>query len=202
MEMSLHRLIATYGFGGLIKLASNWFKTKIFYQEARLIRLPIFIRGRNSISWGRGFTTGVGVRLDAFGGSNVKLLTIGERVQINDYVHISAIEHVYIGNDVLIASRVFITDHNHGRYDQKDEKSTPDTPPSERPLVSAPVIIEDRVWLGESVSVMPGVKIGQGSIVGAGAVVTHDLPPDSISIGIPARVIKRYDREKKEWLTV
>lgn len=202
MVKSVHRLIVTYGFCGLIRLIFNWSITKLFYPQARLIRLPIYIRGQAAISWGHGFTTGVGVRLDAFGGGVEKLLIIGERVQINDYVHIGAIERVSIGNDVLIASRVFISDHNHGRYDQKNAQSSPDIPPAHRPLVSAPIIIEDRVWIGENVCIMPGVRIGAGAIVGAGAVVTCDLPPDSISVGIPARVIKCYDREKDEWLPI
>lgn len=198
----MHKLIAMYGFCGITRLAFSWLITKLFYSRARLIRLPIYIRGRAAISWRHGFTTGVGVRLDAFGRGDEKLLIIGERVQINDYVHIGAIERVSIGNDVLIASRVFISDHNHGRYDVKDRNSSPDIPPVERPLVSAPVVIEDRVWICENVCIMPGVRIGAGSIIGAGAVVTHDLPPDSIAVGIPARVVKRYDREKAEWLSV
>jgi lipopolysaccharide O-acetyltransferase len=198
----VQRLIVTYGIYGWIRLAFSWLATKLFYPQARLIRLPIYIRGRAAISWGEGFTTGVGVRLDAFGQDKEKLLVIGERVQINDYVHIGAIAQVSIGNDVLIASRVFITDHNHGRYDEKNGLSSPDIPPQQRPLISAPVIIEDRVWIGENVCIMPGVRIGTGAIVGAGAVVICDLPPDSISVGIPARVIKRYDREKGEWVSV
>lgn len=198
----MQRLIAQYGICGLLRLAFNWLATKLFYPKARLIRLPIYIRGHAAISWGEGFTTGVGVRLDAFGQGKEKLLVIGERVQINDYVHIGATMQISIGDDVLIASRVFITDHNHGMYDEKNELSSPDIPPQQRPLVSAPVIIEDRVWIGENACIMPGVRIGAGAIVGAGAVVTCDLPPDSISVGIPARVIKRYDRENRKWIRV
>ena len=202
MGVWMYKLIHSHSFFGLAKLSFCWLNTKLFYRQARLIRLPIYIRGKSAITWGRGFTTGVGVRIDAFGMGNKKLIIIGERVQINDYVHIGAIEHISIGNDVLIASRVFISDHNHGHYNKKYEQSSPDVPPAQRPLISAAVIIEDRVWIGENVSIMPGVKIGSGTVIGAGSVVTHDMPSDSICVGIPARVIKRYNRQVNEWLHV
>lgn len=193
-----------YDLIGLIKLTTSWIVTKILFRPARLVRMPYYIRGKNSISWGAGFTTGVGVRLDAFSSSGLKtkLIVIGERVQINDYVHIAAIESVTIGNDVLIASKVFISDHNHGRYNQADDMSSPDIPPAARPLFSLPIIIEDRVWIGENVCVMPGVTIGKGAVIGAGSVVTHNIPTESIAAGVPAKVIKQYNRELKEWLNV
>ena len=197
-------LLRRYDTIGLIKLCISLMLTKILFRPARLIRFPFYIRGRSSICWGHGFTTGVGVRLDAFGGGDVdtKLIIIGDRVQINDYVHIGAIECVRIGNDVLIASKVYISDHNHGRYDQVDYMSSPDISPADRPLFSSPVIIEDRVWIGENVCIMPGVTIGKGAIIGAGAVVTHNIPAESIATGVPAKVIKLYNKELREWLKV
>lgn len=198
----MNKIFSTYGLIGLIKLASNLVCTKIFYRPARLIRKPIYIRGRSKISWGYGLTTGVGLRLDALGVSNAKCLLIGDHVQINDYVHIGAIEKVSIGDDVMIASRVFITDHNHGCYDSTDSESGPDIPPSQRPLVSSPVIIGNKVWIGEGVCILPGVTIGDGAVVGAGAIVTHDLPSNSIAVGNPARVIKLFDRESSKWISI
>jgi acetyltransferase-like isoleucine patch superfamily enzyme len=64
------------------------------------------------------------------------------------------------------------------------------------------VIIEDNVWIGDMVSIMPGVKIGQGSIIGSNAIVTKNIPPFSIAVGVPAKVIKTFDREKSMWVTV
>jgi lipopolysaccharide O-acetyltransferase len=55
------------------------------------------------------------------------------------------------------------------------------------------------VWIGESVCILPGVRIGSGSIVGAGSVVTKSIPKDSIAVGNPARVVKVYDRQIGLW---
>jgi lipopolysaccharide O-acetyltransferase len=139
--------------------------------------------------------------LDAFpeSKSNTTCIAIGSNVQINDYVHIAAISNITIGNNVLIASKVFITDHNHGEYGMNNYHDSPDMMPILRPLRSRPVIIEDNVWIGETVSILPGVKIGQGSVIGAQSVVTKDIPPNSVAIGAPARVIKQYDFESGKW---
>ena len=173
--------------------------TLFLFKGVRLIRFPIYLRGRSQIKFGKGFTTGVGVRLDALGdGSGVKI-EFGTDVQLNDYVHIGAIEKVKIGNNVLIASRVFISDHNHGNYSGEWSHCSPDQLPIDRDLVASPVIIEDRVWIGENVCVLPGVKIGAGAIIGAGSIVTRDIEPDTIVVGNPARVIKRFDRTSSTW---
>jgi acetyltransferase-like isoleucine patch superfamily enzyme len=126
------------------------------------------------------------------------ILTIGVGVEINDYVHIAAVEQVVIGENVLIASKVFISDHNHGSYSD-DHHSSPDQPPSQRKIFSKAVIIEDNVWLGEFVSVLQGVRIGKGSIIGSMSVVTSNIPPNSIAVGVPAKVIKQYNYSKKIW---
>lgn len=72
-------------------------------------------------------------------------------------------------------------------------------PPNQRPLVASPLTIENNVWIGEGVSVLPGTKIGEGSIIGANAVVSKDIPPLSVAAGIPAKVIKRFNPEKNIW---
>lgn len=184
---------------GVIRLALNFFITRLLYSPARLVRWPIYIRGRSRMAWGKGLTTGVGVRLDVFGCGKGKCLLIGERVQINDYVHIGAIEHVSIGNDVMIASRVFITDHNHGTFDSCDPAASPLIPPTMRPLVSKPVHIADRVWIGESVCILPGARIGEGAVIGAGAIVVSDIPSNSLAVGNPARVIRMFDPATSSW---
>lgn len=202
MRRALYKLITSYGVLGFARLTFWLIITKVLYRPARLIRLPIHVRGRPCIRWGTGFTTGVGTRIDALGDLDQVQVRIGENVQLNDYVHIAAIECITIGNDVLIASKVFITDHNHGIYSGLSPHSDPAIKPAFRALASAPVVIEDRVWLGEHVCVLPGVRIGQGSVVAAGAVVTRDLPANVMAAGVPAKVMKRYDGEAAIWVNV
>ena len=116
------------------------------------------------------------------------ILTIGTNSHIGDDGHITCINRVQIGNNVLMGRKIFITDNAHGA----SERDLLDTAPNKRPLTSkGPVIIEDNVWIGEMVCIMPGVRIGKGSIIGANAVVTKDIPPYSVAAGNPARIIKQ-----------
>jgi acetyltransferase-like isoleucine patch superfamily enzyme len=115
-------------------------------------------------------------------------LLIGDDVSMEYDCHIGCVNEVRIGSRVLMASRVYISDHAHGGTTVEDIV----LPPNARPVVSkGPVIIEDEVWLGEGVAVMPGVHIGRSSIIGANAVVTRDIPAYCVAVGAPARVIKR-----------
>ena len=90
---------------------------------------------------------------------------------------------ITIGNDVRIAPYVAMIATNH-RFDRLD------VPISAQGHNFGPITIEDDVWIGAHVVVTAGVKIGHGSVIGAGSVVTHDIPPYSIAVGAPARVIK------------
>jgi acetyltransferase-like isoleucine patch superfamily enzyme len=192
-------LFKRYSFLQLINLAFNLIRTKIVFKEARLIRFPIDIRGRKYIVIKKGFTTGIGCRFEAYPADENKVLHIGKNVQINDYVHITAMSNVIIGNDVLIASKVYISDCSHGSYSGNKFDSNPNTIPAERKLFSKPVEIKDNAWLGEFVCVLPGVTIGKGTIVGANSVVTKDLPPYVIAVGAPAKPIKKYNFESQRW---
>lgn len=194
------KLLRTYGWIGIFRISYSLLCTRLFDYPARLIRRPVYIRGRRNMRWGRGFTTGVGVRLEVFTKDDEFKLVIGDQVQLNDYVHIGAINSIVIGNDVLIASRVFITDHQHGNYEGDQPHSSPDVAPEQRVLSSKSVYIADRVWIGENATILPGVTIGEGAVIGAGAVVSKDIPSNSIAVGVPAKVIKRYDFDKKLWV--
>lgn len=190
----------TYGFYGVLKMFMFKIRTKIFFSNSRLIRFPIDIRGRKFIDFGTNLTTGYGCRIEAFPINNEikRCITFGNNVQINDYVHIGAIGSITIGNNVLMASKIYISDHNHGNYDQKFSDS-PFINPIERMPVLKPIFIADRVWIGESSCILPGVTIGEGSIIGALSVVTKDIPPYVIAVGSPAKVVKKYNFERKIW---
>ncbi|MFV8360197.1 acetyltransferase [Flavobacterium sp. LS1P3] len=188
-----------YGIFGFSKLLVSVIYTKLFFRHARLIRLPFDIRNKNYIKIGRGFTTGFGCRIEAYPKDKRKVLFIGKNVQMNDYVHITAMESVVIGNNVLMASKIYISDCSHGSYSGNTNDSNPDSIPAERTLFSKPVVIKDNVWLGEFVSVLPGVTIGKGTIVGANSVVSKNLPDYVIAVGTPAKPIKKYNFETQKW---
>lgn len=114
-------------------------------------------------------------------------LVIGNNVSFNNDCHIGCINRVEIGNNVLGASRIYITDHYHGNIDRDDIAIIP----NRRPLSSkGPVIIKDNVWIGEGVAILPNVTIGENAIIGANSVVNKDVPANAVVAGIPARVIR------------
>lgn len=194
-------MISTYGILGTLKIVQSFVYTKLFFPQARLIRLPFDIRNSRYIRIGRKFTTGFACRIEAFPlvKENENCITIGANVQINDYVHITAMSNVIIGNNVLIASKVYISDCSHGFYNGEEMDSSPEQHPIDRSYNISEVIIEDNVWLGEFVSVLPGVTIGKGAIIGSNSVVTKDIPANTIAVGSPAKVIKKYNFETKKW---
>lgn len=114
-------------------------------------------------------------------------LIIGNNVSIGDYSHITCSNKIIIGDNVLTGKHILITDNSHGATTFEDMSIAP----SLRKLHSSgPVIIGKNVWIGEKASIMPNVKIGEGSIIAANAVVTKDVPPFCLVAGVPAKIIK------------
>lgn len=185
-----------YSFSEFTSTAWALVCTKISFRGARLVRRPVYVRGRKSLVFGRGFTTGHGCRFDLDGSK--KTLFIGENVQLNDYVHISAHERVEIGDGCLFASKIYITDSSHGDYSGEAE-GLPDTPPAERPLVTSPVTIGKNVWVGENAVILAGARIGDGAVIGANSVVKGSIPAACIAVGAPARVVKRFCPASGSW---
>lgn len=116
---------------------------------------------------------------------------IGNNCTFGEYTHITSINGVSIGDGCLTGRFVLISDNNHGYCDNCAELHIQ---PHDRPLSSkGPVMIGKNVWLGDRVSVLSGVRIGDGAIVASGAVVTKDVPPGTIVAGCPARIIRTID---------
>jgi len=174
------------------KFYSYWIKIEfktIGFQPK--IHYPLYLHGGKYITIGDNFRCDQRLRLEALDGRSNQFFTpqiiIGNNVSIEKDCHIAAINQVLIGNDVLIASKVYIGDHSHGEINE-DSISIP---PSKRKLHSkGSVIIEDNVWLGEGVIVLPGVHIQRNCIIGAGAVVTKSCLTNSLYAGNPAKLIK------------
>ena len=160
--------------------------------------------GLTHMKIGINFFAGKHLRLEAIlehkGHKYTPQIIIGDNVIVVDFVHIGATNHVEIGDNVLMGSNIYISDHNHGIYSGKNQTS-PNIPPVDRHVSSgSKVVIGDNVWIGEFVSILPGVTIGRGSIVGANSVVTKDIPPFSIAVGTPAKVIEAFNFENQIWV--
>lgn len=192
-------LINKYGLIGFLLNGFYFLKTKILFPKARFIRFPFECRNRKSISLGTNLTTGVHCRLEATICDSEKRIVLGDNIQMNDYVHITAHKYVSIGNNVLIASKVYISDCTHGSYSGMNQ-SSPKTVPESRKLIQNNVVIEDNVWLGDNVCVLPGAHIGFGSIIGANSTVIGFIPENCIAVGSPAKVIKIYNSKLKQWV--
>lgn len=201
--MNIKTRYYVYGFRGIIKLFLYTIHTFVFFRSSRLIRYPISVRGKKFISFGKNLTTGIGCRIEAFPFFKMEnIIHFGKNIEINDYVHIAGIEKVSIGDNVLIASKVYISDIQHGTYSGDQIQDNPNSIPKDRILSSKPVIIEDNVWIGENVSIMAGVKIGKGSIIGANSVVTKNIAEQSIAVGVPAIVVKQFNKVTNQWVKV
>jgi acetyltransferase-like isoleucine patch superfamily enzyme len=183
------QLNSKYSFPDLIRLVYSLLITKIFFSDARIIRQPTRIRGYQHFSVGANFTTGQFCRLEAGSAKtnpDKKLLVFGNDVQINDRCHIAAMENVSIGNNVLIASDVYISDHDHGNTD----RCTLRIKPSLRPLICSPVVIEDDVWICEKAIILKGVHIGRGAVISAGSVVNKNVEKYTVVGGVPAKQLR------------
>jgi len=118
---------------------------------------------------------------------------IGSRARIG--IGSVVIGPVVIGNKVGLGQNVFVSGFNHGYEDGEKDSN-------EQDLVLRPVIIDDDSHIGSNSVVLPGIHIGKRVQVGAGSVITKDIPDFSIAVGNPAVVIKRYDLELKQWIKI
>lgn len=194
--------IKIYGVTASIRMFLYIIRTKLIFRNAKLIRFPFDIRGKHYMKIDDGFTAGFGCRIEAYPDCyRQTVLFIGKNVQINDYVHITAVNSVIIGDNVLIASKVYISDSTHGCY-SGEHQSSPSSIVKDRKLTFKPVCIKNNVWIGENVAILPGVTVGENSIIGANSVVTKNIPDNCIAIGNPARVSKIYNRTIKQWRKV
>lgn len=159
-----------------------------------------FLTGTEHISIGRDCYLGQGTELATleyhFSQKLYPCLTIGNHVRCVGGCRITCAGNIKIEDDVLLGPEVFITDHNHGM-----DPSYPGGY-SSQPLIIKDVRIGKSVWLGQRVCVMPGVHIGEHSIVGANSVVTKDILPYTIAVGSPAKMVKKWNNDRKEWVLI
>lgn len=129
-------------------------------------------------------------------GKNIKGIEIGDYCLICPGVRLAAATHIKIGDSCMLASGAYLTDSDwHDIYDRSLPIGS-----------SAPIILEENVWIGDSAIVCKGVTIGKNSIIGAGSVVASDIPPNTIAAGNPAKIIRQLDpnekiKTRKQWLS-
>ena len=160
------------------------------------VRFPKEIRGGNYITVGQGTTILRGAILtawDSYGRQTFSpSIEIGRNCALGEHIHVTACNCITIGDNLLTGRYVYISDNSHGRTDG----SGLDLHPLDRELFSkGPVHIGNNVWIGERACILPGVTIGDGAIIGAGAVVTKDIPPYCVAAGVPAVVVKKMKGE-------
>lgn len=131
--------------------------------------------------WGHDFPKSVSM-FPPFGTDFGKNTWVGERTFINMGCQFQDQGGIFIGNDCFIGHNATLCTINHN----------PD-PEHRADMTFKPIHIEDKVWLGANVTIVPGVTIGEGAIVAAGAVVTRDVAPRTMVGGVPAKLIKRID---------
>jgi len=173
----------------------RWYSLKRNFKsigENSFIETPAIIKNPKYMIIGKNFKAHTKIRLDAydeFAGEKFNpQIIIGDNVIINNDCHIGCINKIIIGNNVLLASKVYISDHFHGTISSEELN----IPPAKRKLYfKGAVVIHDNVWIGENVVIMPNVTIGRNSIIGANSVVTHNVEENSVIAGVPAKIIRQ-----------
>lgn len=158
-----------------------------FHLRTALLAGRITLRGRPHVVNDGRMTFGDRVRLDSTI-ATLELVTlegghleVGNNVFINHGSSIVSSAHVRIGADCLVGTHVMVMDCDFHRVEDKAWDTT-----------GRPIVIEDRVWLGNHSIVLKGVTVGHDAVVAAGAVVTRDVPPRSVVAGNPARVVRTF----------
>lgn len=136
---------------------------------------PLMLQGAEAISIGDGTLIRDGAWLAAEG--DRAALTIGDDCYFGHRLHLHSIDPVTIGSHCVVADNVMITSTDHGRDDRHSV------------VARGPVVIGDHVFIGQNCVVLGGVRLGDGVTVGAGSVVTRDVPAGAVVAGVPARVI-------------
>lgn len=140
---------------------------------------------------------GIVIGDNVFVGRNTILLCTDGDICIEDNVSIGfnseimSANYVKLGKNVLISSYCFLNAATH------DFRRT-DIPVSEQASIGRKIVLEENVWLAANVTILDGITIGNDTIVGAGAVVTKDLPPLSVAVGVPAKVVRSRKSEGNE----
>ncbi len=172
------------------RLWIKWFVNPFYHKKGK----GACIRKRTRmdvVPWNK-FELGDHSTIEDFSAINngVGSVIIGDRTKIG--LSNTIIGPVTIGNDIRLAQNITLSGLNHTYEDVS-------RPIHEQGVSTAPIVIEDETWIGANVVILAGVTIGKHSIVAAGSIVTKNIPPYSVAVGNPARIIKQYNFETSTW---
>ena len=127
---------------------------------------------------------------DAYTGCRINVnvgatLTLGSGYMNHDCV-IDCFDSISVGHHVVISERVVLRDSDNHQVCHLSKSGEV----SDLPSLTAPIVLEDHVWIGMNVTILKGVTIGEGAIIAAGSVVTKNVPPHCLAAGVPAKVVK------------
>lgn len=172
------------------RLWIKWFVNPFYHKKGK----GACIRRRTRLDvvpWNQ-FELGVDSTIEDFSAINngVGPVIIGDRTKIG--LSNTIIGPVTIGNDIRLAQNITLSGLNHNYQDIN-------IPIHQQGVSTAPIRIEDNTWIGANVVVLAGITVGKHSIVAAGSIVTKDVPPYSVAVGNPARIVKQYNFETNHW---
>lgn len=149
------------------------------------------IRGLSHITFGKNVRIGNDVRIQTY--QNSATLHLDDNVYMGNRNSFLLGGNITIGNNTLMASDILVSSENHGMDPEND------LPYGKQNLICKDVAIGEGCWIGEKVVILPGVTIGDKAIIGAGSVVTKNVPPFCIAAGNPAKIIKQYNFNLHAW---
>jgi acetyltransferase-like isoleucine patch superfamily enzyme len=172
------------------RLWIKWFVNPFYHKKGK----GALVRPRTRmdvVPWNK-FELGKDSTIEDFSTINngVGNIIIGDRTRIG--LSNTIIGPVTIGNDIRLAQNITLSGLNH-YYDDIS------LPIHAQGVYTSPIVIEDETWIGANVVVLAGVNIGKHCVIAAGSVVTKNIPPYSVAVGNPARVLKQYNPETKSW---
>tara|TARA_R110000772_G_scaffold82326_1_gene174652 strand:- start:191 stop:805 length:615 start_codon:yes stop_codon:yes gene_type:complete len=172
------------------RLWIKWFVNPFYHKKGK----GACVRRRTRmdvVPWNK-FELGAHSTIEDFSAINngVGSVIIGDQTKIG--LSNTIIGPVIIGNNIRLAQNITLSGLNHNYQDVS-------IPIHFQGVSTSPIVIEDDTWIGANVVVLAGVKVGKHSIIAAGSVVTKDIPPYSVAVGNPARVLKKYSPQTKIW---
>jgi maltose O-acetyltransferase len=180
-------LARLWGAFARLRLVGPALNARWHLRSAARLGQRVTLRGRPQVSNEGRLTVGDRVRLVSTV-ATLELATLpGGHLEIGDNVFINygsslvASNHVRVGDDCLIGTHVMVMDCDFHRVEDKAWDTT-----------GRPVILEDRVWIGNRSMILKGVTVGHDAVVAAGSVVTKDVAPRTLVAGVPARVVRRF----------